>query len=148
MALKIKDDWWTAPAEAENGRLVMVSGRYGAEAARDTGKYDVRVTLAWDYAAGADGMPDEAVSKLMEEADEAMKREFAKDPIGVMTGIYTGDGRREWVFYTRSLPIFGRVLNRALAELPQLPLDISAESDPEWLEYAEMRDATYIPPEE
>ncbi len=148
MALKIKDDWWTAPAEAENGRLVMVSGRYGAEAARDTGKYDVRVTLAWDYAAGADGMPDEAVSKLMEEADEAMKREFAKDPIGVMTGIYTGDGRREWVFYTRSLPIFGRVLNRALAELPQLPLDISAESDPEWLEYAEMRDSTYIPPEE
>lgn len=35
-----------------------------------------------------------------------------------MTGIYTGDGERNWIFYTLSLPIFGSKLNEALAPLP------------------------------
>ena len=47
-----------------------------------------------------------------------------------MTGIYTGDGRRDWVFYTQNLNIFGRVFNRALEPLEQMPLLIEAESDP------------------
>ena len=47
-----------------------------------------------------------------------------------MTGIYTGEGRRDWIFYTFNLNIFGRVLNRALAELPLLPLRMEAEGGP------------------
>ena len=36
------------------------------------------------------------------------------------TGIYTGEGRRDWVFYTLSTNIFGRKLNEALASLPMI----------------------------
>lgn len=28
--LKISDDWWTAPAEGENGNLILVTGRRGS----------------------------------------------------------------------------------------------------------------------
>lgn len=58
-----------------------------------------------------------------------------------MTGIYTGDGERNWIFYTLSLPIFGRKLNEALAPLPLLPIRIAAENDPGWEEYDEMSQA-------
>ncbi|MDE6696119.1 MAG: DUF695 domain-containing protein, partial [Muribaculaceae bacterium] len=61
---------------------------------------------------------------------------------------YTGDGRRDWVFYTHGLNIFGKVFNRALEGIPEMPLKFDATEDPDWEEYKEMREATYIPDEE
>ena len=94
------------------------------------------MTVSWRY--GDSGMPDTATSQLMQEVAERLVREFTADPVAVLTGIYTGGGLREWVFYTLSLNIFGRKLNEQLADLPLLPLEISAESDPGWEEYTEM----------
>ena len=75
----------------------------------------------------------------MEAATDAMQAQLAADPVAVLTGIYTGAGERTWVFYTLSTNIFGKKLNAALADpMPLLPLEISAENDPEWAEYDEM----------
>ena len=52
------------------------------------------------------------------------------------------------MIYTRSLHIFSKIFNRALEELPTIPFVIDAESDPEWEEYRQMRDETYIAPGE
>ena len=62
----------------------------------------------------------------------------------MMTGIYTGEGRRDWVFYTLSTNIFGRKLNEALASLPLLPISIYCENDPSWGEYDEMKSLSEI----
>ena len=61
-----------------------------------------------------------------------------KDKLAIFTGIYTGDGERTWIFYTRNIPAFGRTLNEALAPFETLPLTIYTEKDPEWNEYREM----------
>jgi len=80
-------------------------------------------------------------STLMEEVQDALTSCFAKDPVAVLTGIFTGDDERNWVFYTLSTHIFGRKLNEALEKFPVLPLNIYCENDPEWLEYKEMCEA-------
>lgn len=135
--------WWTAPTEsAENGSLVMVTGRRDVEKFRDNPKFRYRVEVIWNY--GASGMPDEQTSEIMEKVNDALAATFKKDPVAVMTGIYTGDGRRDWVFYTLSLHIFQRKLNEALAQFPPLPLEFTADDDPEWEEYAEMKSASEI----
>jgi hypothetical protein len=90
------------------------------------------------------GMPDTATSELMEQATDNLSQIFEKDPVAVLTGIYTGAGERNWVFYTLSTHIFQRKLNEALAELPLLPLQISAENDADWEEYEEMRSLSEI----
>ena len=74
----------------------------------------------------------------MEWAQPALKRAMAQDKLATFTGIYTGDGERTWVFYTRNVPAFGRMLNEALAPFETLPLSIYTEKDPEWNEYREM----------
>ena len=62
-----------------------------------------------------------------------------RDPVAVMTGIYTGAGERNWVFYAVTLKAFQAVLNEALSTIDeQLPLTFHAEEDPEWEEYHEM----------
>lgn len=139
--LKISNDWWTAPAEAENGQLIMVTGRRDMNTVKETGFYNVRIEVTWTYQPNAQGMPDYETSKLMESANEAFEATFGKDPVAVITGIYTGAGERNWVFYTRSLHIFQRKLNEALAQMPVLPLKFHAEEDPDWAEYAEMCEA-------
>lgn len=140
--------YWSYPAEAESGRTIIVTGRDGIDRMRLSGKYKYRINVYWDYEAKPDGMPVGDDAQRMEEATDAFEAALAKDTAAVMTGIYTGDGRRDWVFYTTSLFIFQKIFNRALEPLDTIPLVIEAAEDPEWEEYLNMRSATYVPPEE
>lgn len=142
------DKWWTYPAESDDGKTIIVTGRDDIEKWQKPGKFPVRVTVSWDYEAKDDGMPADKDANLMEEATDALLSEFRKDKCAVMSGIYTGNGRRDWVFYTHSLNIFGKVFNRALENVAEMPLKFVASEDPEWEEYHEMRNATYIPDED
>lgn len=137
--------WWTAPAESDNGKRILVSGRDNLEAEMASGKYNERVQITWRYEAGADGLPDTPTAALMEQADEALRQALKKERGCLLTGVYTGDGERDWVLYVKRTGIFQSMLNHAWAELPLLPVSISAEKDPGWEEYREMRDCTYIP---
>lgn len=119
----------------------MVTGRKDVKKWMDNPKFNIRVEVTWRYRGDASGMPDVATSTLMEQVQEAMTGCFAKDPVAVLTGIYTGDDERNWIFYTLSTHIFGRKLNECLSEFPVLPLEIYCENDPEWLEYKEMCEA-------
>ena len=133
-------EWWTAPAEAEDGRLIMVSGRNDVEKFRSKPKFSIRIEIDWVYDDSAKaGMPDDETAKIMEQATDNMSNILEKNKVAIMTGIFTGAGVRTWVFYTLSTNLFQNRLNEALASLPLLPLKISAENDPEWLAYEEMK---------
>ena len=136
--LKIPNEWWTAPAESEDGQLILVTGRSGLEQVKATGFFIYRIEVNWFYQGDDRGMPDYPTSKLMEQVTDALEATFSKDPVAVNTGIYTGAGERNWVFYTRSLHIFQRKLNEILSPFETLPLTFHAEEDPDWAEYAEM----------
>lgn len=133
--------WWTAPTQSENDRLIMVTGRKDVEAFRSNPKFNIRVEVTWPYEGDATGMPDLATSTLMEETQDKLTEAFEKDPVAVLTGIFTGDNERNWIFYTLSTHIFGRKLNEALKDMPVLPISIYCENDPDWLEYDEMSEA-------
>lgn len=142
-----KGDWWTSPTEDENGHLVMVTGRRDVDKFRLNPKFSIRVEITWRYETDTSGMPDRDTSTLMENVQNAIQHEFTKDPVAVLTGVYTGAGERNWVFYTRSTNMFNGRLNKALAPFELLPITIYAENDPDWAEYAEMKDASEINPE-
>lgn len=142
--MKISSEWWTSPTESESGRLIMVTGRRNMDNVISSGKYNVRVDISWKYLGDSSGMPNLEVSTLMEQVTDALTTVFKKDPVAIMTGIYTGDDERNWVFYTKNLKIFEHRLNEALSIFEQLPLSIHAENDSEWNEYREMKDLSEI----
>ncbi|MDE6370198.1 MAG: DUF695 domain-containing protein [Duncaniella sp.] len=135
------DSWWTAPAESEDGRLIMVTGRRDVRKFRTNPRFTIRIEVTWKYDGNESGMPDKATSELMEQVQEALQTALHKDPRAVLTGIYTGDNRRDWVFYSLSTHIFGKKLNEALAPFPLLPITVYCENDPDWEEYDEMSQA-------
>lgn len=135
-----KNSWFTVPAVDDNGNTIIVTGRLDVDSYRAKSKNRIRVEVTMEYEPeGPLGFPDKSASELMEAATDAMQKELKGKTTALMTGIYTGGGRRDWVFYTFSTDVFGSYLNRALADLPTLPLSIYAENDPEWAAYDEMR---------
>ncbi len=137
--MKLGDVWFSAIAEAEeNNHMIIVSGRTEIEEFIQSGKFKERAEITWRYEADGNGMPNEPTAKLMEEVQSVLKRAMEKNKLAILTGIYTGNGERTWVFYTRNIPAFGVTLNEALAPFETLPLIIYTEKDPEWLEYREL----------
>lgn len=137
-------EWWTSPLEDESGMLVMVTGRADVEKFRDNPRYKIRIEVTLPYEAAPTGMPTEAAAALIDDVLGRIQVELDRDPVAILTGIYTGAGERNMVFYAASTHIFDKKLNTALAELPTLPLRITAENDPGWEEYAEMRELSEI----
>ena len=146
--LKFSSECWTSPTESENGNLIIVTGRADMDNVRETGKFVERVEVTWKYEPEENGMPDFKTSTMMEEITDALNAEFDKDPMAVMTGIYTGDGERNWVFYTMSPHIFGRKFNGIMAAYEVLPITLYVEKDPDWAEYDEMRELSEIKTED
>lgn len=139
-----EEKWWTCPLEDDDNHLIMVTGRSDVEKFRNNPRFNIRVEINLPYSATPDGMPDNAAAEMLEAVLDSLKEELRKDPVAVLTGIYTGAGVRTMVLYTLSTNIFNKKLNTALAHLPLLPLEITAENDPEWLEFKEMEEAGKI----
>lgn len=140
------DEWFTSPTVDEDGHTIIVTGRLDVDKFRSKSRYSIRVEVTLPYESeGELCFPNEATSELLEQATEAMLKELKGKTSAIMTGIFTGGGERNWIFYTFSTDVFGSYLNRALAELPLLPLKIYAENDPDWEAYDEMMAESYNP---
>lgn len=140
-------DWWTAPTEGDAGQTVIVTGRRDIDRFRAKGKYNIRVEVSYDYSASdmsADGLPDSRQAEVLDKVTERFHHLCKVEKGVVLTGIFTGEGLRDWVFYTISLRIFQISLNKALADMPLLPLSFHAEEDPGWEAYGEMRQASEV----
>lgn len=137
--MKLTDEWFTAIAESEEGNdTIFVSGRCGIDEFRCSGKFRERAEVTWRYDADSKGMPDEATAMLMEDMMATLRRAMEKNKLAILTGVYTGGGERNMIFYTRNIPAFGNTLNEALMPYELLPLTIYTEKDADWSEYAEM----------
>ena len=138
--MQLSDNWFTALAENEDATYTFISGRAGIEDFINSGKFKERIEITWKYNADTKGLPaDDKEAELMEEVEERLRLAMEKNKLAILTGIYTGQGQRQWVYIARNTGAFGELLNQTLQVYPQqLPIEIYAEKDPENLEYKEL----------
>lgn len=136
--MRLSNEWFTALSEDESGNLVAVSGRDELTEFVQSGKFKERVEITWKYEGDEKGMPSEELAEQMENVQETLKKAMEKDKLSILTGVYTGGGEKVWVFYTRTVRVFGERLNEALASFELFPISIYTEVDPEWEEYLDM----------
>ncbi|MDE7402686.1 MAG: DUF695 domain-containing protein [Muribaculaceae bacterium] len=142
-----KNRWWTTPMEGSTGKTLIVTGRDNLDKQRESGKYKFLIRVGWDYNSLPDGFPDKIDAELMGRVQDALQETFDKDTAALMVAIQTGEGSRDWLFYTTSLHIFNKIFNRALEDIEEtVPFKIEAQSDPDWEEYLDLKRETYIPP--
>ncbi len=136
--MRLSNEWFTALSENEKGDMVIVYGRDELTQFVESGKFKERAEITWKYEPDAKGMPADEVAALMEAVQEALKKAMEKDKLSILTGIYTGGGEKVWIFYTRTVRVFGERLNDALKDFELLPISIYTEIDPGWEEYLDM----------
>ena len=136
-------EWLTSPTQSidDNSKTIFVTGRTDVDKFRLNPRYSIRVEISLPYGHTPSGLPDATTAELLGQITDNLVETFKRDTVAVLTGIYTGNNMRNWVFYTKNTHIFQGRFNQALAELPLLPISIIAENDPEWEEYAEMKSA-------
>ena len=136
--MKLSNEWFTALSEDEAGHLVTVSGRDELTEFIQSGKFKERAEITWKYEGDDKGMPEDELDEKMETVQETLRKAMEKDKLSILTGVYTGAGEKVWVYYTRTVRVFGERLNEALAPFELLPISIYTEVDPEWEEYLDM----------
>lgn len=136
--MRLSDEWFTALSEEENGNIITVYGRDELSEFIASGKLKERVEITWKYEGDEKGLPLEALAGKIETVEEALRGAMEKDKLAILTSVYTGGGEKIWVFYTRSVRVFGERLNEALASFELLPISIYTELDPDWEEYKDM----------
>ena len=136
--MRLSKEWFTALSEDEKGQLVTVCGREELTEFVKSGKFKERVEISWKFEGDEKGMPSDELAGKMESVQEAMAKAMEKDKLAILTGVYTGGGEKTWIFYTRTVRVFGERLNEALESFELLPIEIYTEVDPEWDEYLDM----------
>lgn len=136
--MRLSDEWFTALSENESGNLVTIYGRDELTEFIRSGKFKERVEITWKYEGDEKGMPGDTLAEQMENVQEVLKKAMEKDKLSILSAVYTGAGEKIWVFYTRTVRVFGERLNEALASFELLPISIYTEIDPEWEEYLDM----------
>lgn len=137
--MRLSNVWFTALSEDESGRMITINGREELAEFIQSGKYKERAEVTWKYVDDGKGMPSEAEAERMEVVQNTLQKAMEKkDKLAILTSVYTGGGEKVWVFYTRTVRVFGERLNEALAPFDLLPISIYTEVDPEWDEYSDM----------
>lgn len=137
--MTLTDKWFTAISENEDGTYTFISGRSDIDDFIKSGKMKERLEVTWKYVADEKGLPaDDHEAEVMEAVENRLRKAMEKDKLAILTGIYTGQGKRDWIYIARNTQAFGNRLNEALQGLPQLPITIYAEQDPENNEYKEL----------
>ena len=136
--MKVTEEWFSTMGETDGSAPMFITGRDNIDEFRLSGKFKERVEVRWNYTPQHNRMPSEVEGELMEEVQLLLQKRMEKDKLAILTGVYTGDGERTLVFYTRTSKVFGERLNEALMGYDLLPISLYVEIDPEWYEYQEM----------
>ena len=110
--MRLSDVWFTALSENESGQMITVYGRDELNEFTESGKFKERVEITWKYEGDGRGLPCDDLGEKMEAVEEALRKAMEKkDKLAILTGVYTGGGEKVWVFYTRTVRVFGERLN-------------------------------------
>ncbi|MDO5571566.1 MAG: DUF695 domain-containing protein [Bacteroidales bacterium] len=135
---KESKNWFISTSELE-GQEIITRGRRHLKYVMDSGKYDERVEIEWEYNPLPGGMPTEEDDKFMNKiAFEIDESEQAADNTGYLTATYTGRERFFMVFYTCDIDKFAMILHKVLENYEKLPIQIGRIKDPDWSDYKEM----------
>jgi Family of unknown function (DUF695) len=80
---------------------------------------------------GETGMPEKDEYGRMQELEEAIQAKMEKT-VCILTTTRTGNGLREWDYYTKSQEDFAAALKQTLSGKPQYPIAIRYYEEPNW----------------
>ena len=139
---KAPQDHWTVAEAAVDALPLLIRFRSFPPPDDERQQYPTLIVIGWPYEPGNDsGMPDAVVSERMNQLEELLDTALEVPRIALQTAVVTGNARREWQWYTRSVTEFMTALNDCLRTYPPFPIELSHQADPDWSAYLNIQTA-------
>ena len=113
--MTLSDKWFTAISQNEDNTITYISGSSDIDACIQQGKMKERIEVTWHYEKDEQGLPgNDKEAQIMEAVQDRLQAAMEKDKLALMTGVYTGQRKRDMIFICRNNKAFGERLNEAL----------------------------------
>src|SRR5215203_609338 len=131
-----QESWMQDEGELENGLPYTLRFREDLPDEKEIKKLATLVVISWLFdSADGTGMPTDEVLDQMEDFENLIDEALVEKGTARLMTVFTGEGVREWQFYTDDEEFFMRKFNEAMGGKPVLPLDIEAFEDENWDAY-------------
>ncbi|MEN2786290.1 DUF695 domain-containing protein [Sphingomonas qilianensis] len=134
-------DWTLAQGKA-GGHATIVRALARVPLAEQRAARPVLVTITWSFDGEASaGMPSRAVYDRIEGFEEVLFGALDEEDWATEAAAITGNGARQWRFYTTDAEDFGARFRAALVGHAVYPVELEATPDPDWQGLREVQPA-------
>lgn len=131
-----EQEWLTATAE-EEGVNVLFRLLPHIPLGIATSDFPDRIEILWPYQSlNESKLPGPQDREQMSQFEELLIHIWEESGLGHLTMLITGNELCHWQWYVRDQEQALESFNQALADLPDLPIQIHSESDPDWYSYS------------
>ncbi len=103
-------------------------------------EYPQMIAVTWRYQSGNEGgMPSKDEKQRMDLLEDLLADSLERDGQAILTVVVTGNGVREWQWYSRSSTDTMTRVNAALAGQARFPVEFCLQDDPAWEAYNQFR---------
>jgi hypothetical protein len=100
------------------------------------------IAVSWPYEPmNESGMPAQDEAAQMGEFEDLLQTALEGPGQAYLTVVVTGNGVREWQWYSRSGEETMALVNEALSNYEPFPVEFSIQDDPRWEGYARFHEA-------
>ena len=126
------EDWTLAQGKA-GGHNTIVRALARVPLAEQRKARPVLVSITWAYDGEATaGMPSRALYDRIEGSEEKLFAALDAENFATEAAALTGNGARQWRFYTADAEDFIARFTTALAGETVYPIELEAADDPDW----------------
>ncbi len=131
------DDTWGVATADDDGKPLIFRIRNRPPSFARKEEFPHLLAVCWRYdAANEQGMPSEGDAAHMGQLEDLLRPAFEGSRLAFLTVVVTGNGVREWQWYTRSPDDVMRLVNETLGELEPFPIEFCFQDDPDWVGYS------------
>jgi hypothetical protein len=133
---EIQEKWTVDDGNLENGLPFTIRFREDLPEEKEIKKLRMLVVISWSFeSADGNGMPNEEELDQMENFENLIDEALVEKGTARLMTVFTGEGVREWQFYTDDEEFFMKKFNAAMEGREILPLDIEVFEDENWEAY-------------
>jgi hypothetical protein len=142
----LTDDRWSVAQAEKNGKPLLIRYRSERPQGVETAAFPFLLSATWTYQANEVGLPAPEEMGLMNKFEEALVPALEASQIAHLMVILTGNGERDWLWYTCGEPEAMCQVNQALKGHKPYPVQFSVQQDRGWRAYAQFETGCSTPP--
>lgn len=137
------DDLWTIATGQDGDKPLIFRIRNKAPSFARKSDFPHLIAVSWPYESLRDNeMPSQDVVEQMDQFEELVETALERARQAFLSVVVTGNGVREWQWYSRDPNETMELVNEALAGCDPFPIQLSLEEDPEWEGYSRFQHIT------